>query len=176
MAKLLLQLRADVNAQTKAGRTACWPAAYHGNDRLVRLLISARALFIAEKDGATPVYVAAQEGHDRVIVTLARARASIDAHANDGFTPLASAADKKHEGVVRLLAHMGARLLRPDGSGFWLHYEDNDTRQRMRDFWRGVIAAGGDEPTEESRRIRRRLMIKAKMHDPCDGGPNEEPL
>ena len=44
----------------------------------------------------------------------------------------------------------------------------------MTDFWRSVIDAGGDEPTEASRRTRRRMMIKAKMHDPRDGGPYEE--
>ena len=76
--------------------------------------------------------------------------------------------------VIRLLAHLGSRLRRPDGVGFWRYYDD--TRQRRGDFWRSVISAGGDEPTEASRRIRRRLMIKAKMHDPRDGSANAEPL
>ena len=71
---------------------------------------------------------------------------------------------------------MGARLLVPDGRGFWLAYQDEETRRRMRDFWQRVIDAGGDKPTEASRRIRRRLMIKAKMHDPRDGGGDAEPL
>ena len=47
---------------------------------------------------------------------------------------------------------------------------------RMTDFWLRIINAGGDEPTEESRRLRRRLLVQAKMHDPRDGGPDEEPL
>ena len=42
--------------------------------------------------------------------------------------------------------------------------------------WLRVIRAGGDEPTEESRRLRRCLLVQAKMHDPRDGGPDEEPL
>jgi len=64
---------------------------------------------------------------------------------------------------------MGARLLRPDGDGFWLNYQDDETRMRMNDFWLRIINAGGDEPTEESRRLRRRMMVQAKMHDPRDG-------
>ena len=71
---------------------------------------------------------------------------------------------------------MGARLLDGRGDGFWLRYQDQDTRKRMCDFWPRIIDAGGDEPTEESRRLRRRLLVQAKMHDPRDGGPDEEPL
>ena len=81
-----------------------------------------------------------------------------------------------HEVVVRLLAHLGARLLVPDGRGFWNAYQADGTRRRMGAFWRSVNDAGGAEPTDESRRIRRRMMIGAKMHDPRDGGPDEEPL
>ena len=107
---------------------------------------------------------------------LARARASIDDADTHGVTPIVIAAQQTHEVVVQLLAHLGARLLRPDGDGFWCHYRDDNTRQRMDAFWRSVIAAGGDEPTEDSRRLRRCMMIEAKMHDPRDGGPDEEPL
>ena len=61
-------------------------------------------------------------------------------------------------------------MLDGDGDGFWFSYPDDDpTQQQMRDFWQRVTDAGGDEPTEASRRIRRRLMIKAKMHDPRHG-------
>ena len=49
-------------------------------------------------------------------------------------------------------------------------------RNRANDFWLRIINAGGDEPTEESRRLRRRLLVQAGMHDPRDGGPDEEPL
>ena len=57
-----------------------------------------------------------------------------------------------------------------------LAYLDDDTRMRMNDFWLRIINAGGDEPTEESRRLRRRLLVEAGKHDPRDGGPDEEPL
>ena len=68
------------------------------------------------------------------------------------------------------------RLLLPGGHGFWCAYMDDHTRNRMRNFWPGIVSAGGDEPTEESRRTRRRMMVQAKMHDPRDGGPDAEPL
>lgn len=158
-AKLLLQLRADVNAQDNAGRTACWSAACDGHDRVIRLLISARASFIADNFGTSPVFVAAELGHDRVIVTLARARASIDEHQMDGCTPIAMAANQKQADVVRLLAHLGARLRLPDGRGFWLFYQDDDPRQHeMQQFWPRIVDAGGDEPTQESRRLRCELF------------------
>ena len=64
---------------------------------------------------------------------------------------------------MRLLAHLGARL-RFNGNGFWYFYED-ETGSNMHDFWLRVIQAGGDEPTEESRRIRRREKLSAKMHE-----------
>ena len=94
-----------------------------------------------------------------------------------GFTPITMAANKRHGSVVRLLAHLGARLRMPDGHGFWVFYESDDPRRHeMQQFWPGIINAGGDEPTEESRRLRRRLLVQAKMHDPRDGGPDEEPM
>ena len=90
--------------------------------------------------------------------------------------PLFVAAVQEHENVVRLLAHMGARLRMPDGRGFWNFYESDDTRNRAHDFWPRIINAGGDEPSEESRRLRRRMLVEAGLHDPRDGGPDEEPL
>ena len=84
---------------------------------------------------------------------------------NGGGTPIAIAANQKHEDVVRLLAHMGARLRMPDGRGFWFSYEETYGRS-VHDFWLRIINAGGDEPTDESRRLRRRLLVQAKMHDP----------
>ena len=65
---------------------------------------------------------------------------------------------------------MGARLtfdhVQQRGVGYWRCYQDDAKRNRMGDFWTGVIEAGGDAPTEESLRIRRKMMIEAKMFDP----------
>ena len=63
----------------------------------------------------------------------------------------------------------------PGGDGFfWQVVRDDGVRDRMADLWLGIINAGGDEPTEESRRLRRRMLVQAGEHDPRDGGPDEE--
>ena len=169
-ARLLVELRSDINARSNAGQTACFEAAGKGHDRVVRALISAGATFIASSSGA-PVYIAAARGHEKVIVTLANAKASIDEPAY-GNTPISMAAYKNHEVVVRLLAHMGARLLRPDGHGFWTHYDDVDTRQRMRDLSLSIIRAGGNDSapgqpvTGASLATRVALLNAAELYDP----------
>ena len=80
--------------------------------------------------------------------------------------------------VVRLLAHMGARLRQQyHGHPYPFYYAGGDEAvARVGDLWSRIIRAGGDEPTEESRRLRRRMLMQAGMHDPRDGGPDEEPL
>ena len=47
--------------------------------------------------------------------------------------------------IDAFLAHMGARLLRPNGTGFWTTYEDDDTRNRMADLSLSIIRAGGND-------------------------------
>ena len=64
---------------------------------------------------------------------------------------------------------MGARLTFDHVQqrvGFWRCYEDDAKRKCMDDFWSRVIEAGGDVPNEESLRIRRKMMIEAKLFDP----------
>ena len=82
-----------------------------------------------------------------------------------------TAAHEGHNEVVSLLAHMGARLLMPDGRGFWLAYPP-DTRlnkgrgELAREFWPRLVAECGDDGSEESL-TKRRAMLKAnKMYDP----------
>ena len=106
-----------------------------------------------------------------MFTTLIELRAVIDLANNHGVTPIAMAASENRDETVRLLAHMGARLTlthvqvgRP--AGFWYAYQEEVKRNRMHEFWTGVIKAGGDAPTEESLRIRRKMMIEAKMFDP----------
>ena len=74
------------------------------------------------------------------------------------------AAHQAKEDTVRLLAHMGARLLDGDGDGFWMSYQDDDTHARMAAYWQSVIDAGGDEPTAQSLRTRRTMMVEGGMH------------
>ena len=71
--------------------------------------------------------------------------------------------------VVRLLAHLGARLVKSNGTGFWMHYQDDNKRQQeLREFWTGIVRAGGDEGTDDSLRKRISMLEKAKMWDPSN--------
>ena len=106
-----------------------------------------------------------------MFTTLIELRADIDLAINDGFTPIAMAAQENHDETVRLLAHMGARLTFTPVqvgrlTGFWCSCQEEVKRLRMAEFWTRIIEAGGDAPTEESLRIRRKMMIEAKMFDP----------
>ena len=58
--------------------------------------------------------------------------------------------------MVRLLAHLGARLIKSNGNGFWMNYEDDDKRQQANEFWTGVVQTGGDEGTYDSLRKKSR--------------------
>ena len=85
---------------------------------------------------------------------------------------IAIAAYRNHDSTVRLLAHMGARLLRPDGEGFWIHYQDDDTHDRMRDLSLSIIRAGGNDSapgqpvTGASLATRVALLNAAELYDP----------
>ena len=67
---------------------------------------------------------------------------------------------------------MGARLLRPDGTGFWLYDQDADTRQRMEDLSLSIIRAGGNDSapgqpvTGASLATRVALLNAAELYDP----------
>ena len=70
--------------------------------------------------------------------------------------------------MVRLLAHLGARLNRSNGRGFWMTYQDSDKRQKATEFWTGIVQSGGDEGTDDSLRKRIIMLENAKMWDPRD--------
>ena len=67
---------------------------------------------------------------------------------------------------------MGARLLQPDGEGFWANYEDPATHDRMRDLSLSIIRAGGNDSapgqpvTGASLATRVALLNAAELYDP----------
>ena len=67
---------------------------------------------------------------------------------------------------------MGARLLRPNGNGFWTAYHNADTRQRMRDLSLSIIRAGGNDSapgqpvTGAALATRVALLNAAELYDP----------
>ena len=178
---LLLNLRSCVNAQTSEGCSAIYNAAQNNHKRVILLLASARAsLDLVANSHTTPLYKSAECGNTDAVLALGELRASLDTPHNTGFTPIAIAAHSNQDEVVRLLGHLGARLTYTDAHdnavrGFWMLYEDAK-RTRMGEIWTSIIQAGGDLPSEESLRIRRRMMVRAKQHDPRDGSTSETPL
>ena len=164
---LLLELKADPNAQLNNGCTPLWDATSRGHPVVIKTLAAAGAkVNLANAQGMSPLYVASAQGQIRAITTLAELSASIDQEINDGAPPIVAAAHFGHDEVVRLLAHLGARLTRSDGRGFWMAYQDDDKRHKAKEFWTGIVQAGGDEGTDESLRKRTRMLEKAKMWDP----------
>ena len=115
--------------------------------------------------------MASQEGHPVAIMALVAAKASINQPAIDGSPPIGVGAQQGHDEVVALLAHLGARLHRSDGRGFWLRYGPDERLNKGRgelahEFWPRLVAECGDDGSEESL-IKRRAMLKAnKIYDP----------
>ncbi len=166
---LLLELKSDPNVQDNEGRTPLWNASFEGHPGVIKTLVAAGAkVNLAESHGASPLYMASQEGHVRAIITLAELSASIDQESNNDTPPITIAAAAGQDEVVRLLAHLGARLVMSNGSEFWMHYQDDDKRQQAKEFWTGIVQAGGDEGTNESLRKRICMLEEAKMWDPRD--------
>ena len=116
-------------------------------------------------------YVAAEGGHPDAIMALVAAKASIDQQNNNGTPPIGMGAQKGHDEVVALLAHLGARLIKGNGSGFWMNYKPdvriNKGRGELaREFWPRVASECPDDGTEESLTKRRAMLKAAKIYDP----------
>ena len=106
--QLLLAHGADVNTQSKQGRTPLLIAAgTNGNSNTVRMLLEKGANpAAADNTGATPLQMAAMAGDTASIRLLLAAKAPADQAAKDGTTPLLNAATNGNiEAVKALLAH-----------------------------------------------------------------------
>ncbi|KAG9514577.1 hypothetical protein KCV07_g7970, partial [Aureobasidium melanogenum] len=69
--KLLLQLRADVHAKGKQGRTAAHHAVLYGHEDVLRLLLcQGSAPATVDTLGNTPLSLAATNGYNRIIMLL----------------------------------------------------------------------------------------------------------
>jgi ankyrin repeat protein len=101
-------------------------AAWHGHQRLARLLIERGVNVNATGAyGFTALHCAAEEGHAEVLVVLLREGAHANVRSDAGKTPLMCACDSGHLGVVKMLVqHMeGGRLEeRSDCGRTALHY------------------------------------------------------
>ncbi len=98
----------QVNAALTADlRTPLHAASWHGNDEIVRLLLSRDDVHVGvAKAGATPLSLAAERGHVRVASLLLSRGADPNVLRADGTFPLFAAAQNGHVDLVRaLLTH-----------------------------------------------------------------------
>jgi ankyrin repeat protein len=92
----------DIDFDTMAhdGCTALQVAAQDGFERVVRLLVQAKAdLDLAHKGAAGPMFLAAQEGHVGIVEVLAESRADVN-RTRQEYTPLFIAAQEVSEREV----------------------------------------------------------------------------
>ena len=111
VARVLIELGADVNALCNFGRTPLHWAARNNSPEVATLLIGGEADINAKQqhEEYTPLHLAAEFGHESVCRALLAAgdRIEINATAANGRTPLHIAAVEGEVGVVRLLAKDG---------------------------------------------------------------------
>lgn len=118
VARVLIEAGADVNVQVREG-SAWMLAVFHGDDKMVELLVEAGADTNARwMDERTPLEIAARRNHCQILRTLLDAGAAVSAQCDGGTTALHAAAQQGHEAGVRLLLDAGAdvHLVRTDGS------------------------------------------------------------
>jgi hypothetical protein len=119
VARRLIGLGADVNAQDPDGDTALGDAALFGNAAMARLLLEEGGADIAAKNklGFTPLYRATMRGHRDVAELLLQHQAAVEARDNEGRTPLFTASEQGQTETVRLLLEWGADVNAADDGG-----------------------------------------------------------
>nr|WP_315100332.1 ankyrin repeat domain-containing protein [uncultured Fretibacterium sp.] len=128
-ASLLLELikaGADVNAQSKDGRTPLMLAAVRGQEVVLSELLRAGAQVDAQDTwGATPLIYAAYhkkksfqtERNPMTLVLLLRAGADVNAQTKDGVTALMAAIDRENTWAMEDLCRNGADVNLQDAAG-----------------------------------------------------------
>ena len=118
VARLLVDLGADVGALSDDLSTPLHLACSYGHDHVAGLLVDRGAdLGAKTENGQTPLHVACQEGHDEVAALLLDRGADLGAKTDNGRTPLHFAARSGHESVVELLTERGAEVDEPYDNG-----------------------------------------------------------
>ncbi len=107
--RLLVEKKADVNAQQADGATALQWAAYRDDLELADLLIAAGANpKIPNREGATAMQLASQRGSAAMLEKLINAGASVNEREGNGETPLMLAARNGNLEALSLLLKRGA--------------------------------------------------------------------
>ncbi|KAI9879865.1 MAG: hypothetical protein M1830_006717 [Pleopsidium flavum] len=125
VAKLLLDMGADVDVRDEDGKTALSIAAGSGSEEVVGLLLSHGANVDAEDSfGETPLINAAVSGHTAVVQMLLEGGANLEIQSKErgrsaGGTALLEAVTRydKNEAVIQLLLERGADIEAVDTQG-----------------------------------------------------------
>ena len=123
-----------VDKQDERGRTPLYMAAEKGHDRVVEMLLEAKADVDLKEDGRgeTALHMAASKGHDRVVGILLEAKADVDKGNKYGETALQMAANRGHDRVVEKLLEVKADVDKEDEDGWTaLHLAVNRGHDRM---------------------------------------------
>lgn len=106
----ILELRADVNQRGRQDETALHWMAFHGNEAMVRKLITTGADVNARtSNGSTPLHLAAYKGHINVASLLVAGNGGVNTRTRDGITPLDWALRNGNREVAEFLISHGAR-------------------------------------------------------------------
>jgi hypothetical protein len=104
------ELGTDVQQRGQQNETALHWMAFHGNEAMVKRLITSGADINARvKKGSTPLHLAAYKGHINVARLLVARRARVNIRTHDGSTPLDWALRNGNREVAELLITNGAK-------------------------------------------------------------------
>jgi len=106
IAQLLLDHKADINAQDKNGISALLLAVKSKRMRLVRFLVKRQAnLDIKNSSGITPLHQAAYSGNLEIVKYLIEMGATVDIENENGTTPYELAEAKDNKDVAAFLSY-----------------------------------------------------------------------
>ncbi|KAM0718284.1 hypothetical protein Q7P37_006616 [Cladosporium fusiforme] len=111
-------INVDVRSELEDGGTALLQASRHGQSKIVRILLDAKADATCKgKWGDSALHEAAQRGHERIVQMLLDRGVHVDAQNNNIRTPLIRASSQGHDTVVRILLDAKADANFKDISG-----------------------------------------------------------
>lgn len=108
--QVLLDNKADINAQDLLGNSPLHQAAFSGREDLVKILIQHGCnVGLSNVRGETPLHVASKLDRRKILSLLLEAGAEIDTQDGRSQTPLHIAVAAQNEEVIKTLAEHGAK-------------------------------------------------------------------
>jgi ankyrin repeat protein len=149
--ELLIRAGADINAQTFAGLTPLFHAAFYGNVQTVRCLLrhGANASIRTNNGYFLPIHAACRGGHREVVKLLVdySSGCNLDALDRDHCSPLIMAVSLKHTALALELIQRGADVNHSDKVGHVLH---EALRSQQYELVPHLLEHGADVNAQES--------------------------